>query len=152
MSNFLIFLNLYLFVILWQNPKHSECKHSFILCNWEIMEKVTQLGSQDFSLPIVCIRSLCFPSLFNDTSELIHSFQSSSLISLKPNLSWWPYPFFHQKVETSSGNVLSFPSPNWHGDLYLYHAQPVFSVPCSFFTAKLLKQIFVYALISLTVT
>lgn len=104
MGNFLIFLNPYLFVILiWQNSKHSECKHSFILCNWEIMEKVTQLGSQHFSIPIVFIWSLCFPSLFNDTSELLHSFQSSSLISLRPTLSWWPYLFFYQKEKHPLG-------------------------------------------------
>lgn len=48
-------------------------------------------------------------------SELIQSFQSSTLICPNRTLRWWPHSLFPKKVEASSGNLSASPSttPPW---------------------------------------
>ena len=84
------------------------------------MEKITHLGSQHFSIPVMLIWPLFCPFLFNDTSERLHSSRSSRLIYPNAALSWWLHPLVHKQIEASTGNFLNFPSPNHHADVYLH--------------------------------
>lgn len=118
MASFLIFLHLYLLSYPSDKTLENANIHLFYVWNWETMEKITHLGSQHFSIPVMLILPVFCPFLFNDTSERLHSFWSSSHLSQRcSQLMTSP---LSSQANRSTGNFLNLPSPDHHGDLYLH--------------------------------